>query len=114
MEVDIRAEDDLYENSSKLDLSQPEVIKNIEKMLEEDVKERIRMTIEKAQKLKADVFGFGSEVYRSHPKEWKKQFKERWDKEFPQLEVTVSADVKVVRTGLTSKSLMWDDKELKK
>jgi spore germination protein KC len=112
MEVEVRAEGDLYENSSKLDLSNPEVIQFVEEKLRDDITERIQVVLEKAQKqYKSDIFGFGLAVYRSYPKEWKKQFKNRWDEEFPNLEVKITPHVKVVRTGLTNKSLIWEEKE---
>ncbi len=112
MEVEVRAEGDLYENSSKLDLSNPEVIQFVEEKLRDDITERIQVVLEKAQKqYKSDIFGFGLAVYRSYPKEWKKQFKNRWDEEFPNLEVKITPHVKVVRTGLTNKSLTWEEKE---
>lgn len=115
MKVDIRTQSNLYENSSKLDLSKPEVIQYIEKKVEDDIKERIQLTLDKTQKeFRSDVFGFGRTVYREQPKEWKKQFKERWDQEFPEVKMDVTPHVTVVRTGLLNKSLTWEEKELRK
>lgn len=111
----VRTEDELYDNSSKLDLTKPEVIDYIEKKVDSDIKDRIQLALDVAQKqFKSDVFGFGREVYREHPKEWKKQFKKRWDQEFPKVKVDIASHATVVRTGLTNKSLSWEDKELKK
>ncbi|MCD9022870.1 Ger(x)C family spore germination protein [Cohnella silvisoli] len=112
MKVEIRAQDDLYENSSKLDLNKPDAIKYVQKKLEEDIEKRIQIVLDKTQKqFKSDVFGFGTAVYRTYPKAWKKKFKDRWDQEFPELEVKIAAHVRVVRTGLTNKSITLEDKE---
>jgi spore germination protein KC len=110
MEVEVLAEHDLHENSSKLDLSNPEVIQYVDEKLRDNITERLQLVLDKAQKqFKSDIFGFGLAVYRSYPKEWKKQFKNRWDQEFPNLEVKITPHVKVVRTGLTNKSLTWEE-----
>jgi spore germination protein KC len=115
IEVEGYAEDVLYENSTKLDLNNPEVIEFIQKKLEDEIKNRMQLALDKAQKqLKSDIFGFGTAVYRTYPKEWKKNLKEQWDQEFPKLEVKITPHVKLVRTGLTNNSLTWDEKELQK
>ncbi|MEW9671817.1 Ger(x)C family spore germination protein [Ammoniphilus sp. 3BR4] len=115
IQVKVRADADLYENSSKLDLSNPKAIQIVEQTLEEDIQNRIQSALDKAQrKFKSDIFGFGREVERAYPKEWENKFKERWDQEFPRLKVTITTDVTVLRTGLTNKSPLWEEKEFKK
>lgn len=115
IEVDIQMENDLYENTSKLDLSKPESLRFVGKLLEEDINRRLQLALNKVQKqYKSDIFGFGSAVQRQYPKEWKKEFEERWDQEFPKLDVKITTHVTVVRTGLLNKSLMWEEKEFQK
>ncbi|NOU76702.1 Ger(x)C family spore germination protein [Paenibacillus sp. LMG 31458] len=105
MEVNIHAENEIHENGSKLDLGDPKVLEYVQTLLEKDVKERIQLALHKAQKqLNCDIFGFGNAVYRTYPKVWKKQFKNRWDDVFPNLEVKINPHVTVVRTGLSSKT----------
>lgn len=115
MKASIRTEHELYDSSSKLDLTKPEVIQYIEKKVADDIKGRIQLVVDLSQKqFRSDIFGFGRAVYRDHPKEWKKQFRKRWDQEFPKVKVDITSHAKVVRTGLTNKSLSWEEKELKK
>ncbi|KRF44075.1 Ger(x)C family spore germination protein [Paenibacillus sp. Soil787] len=112
VEVKVRAEHELYENNSKLDVSDPKVIHFVENKLEDDLKQRIQLVLDMAQKkFKSDIFGFGIAVERRYPKEWKNKFKEHWEEEFPKLKVDTTADVIVNRTGLTNKPLILKEKE---
>ncbi len=111
----VRVNADLYENSSKMDLSNPREVLFLEKKLGEAIEDRIQVTLDKAQnKFKSDIFGFGTAVQRKYPKEWENKFKARWDQEFPKLPAKINVDVTVDRTGLTKKSLMWEEKEFQK
>lgn len=115
IKVKVRADADLYENSSKLDLSDPKAIQFVQQILEEEIQNRIQSALDKAQrKFKSDIFGFGRAVERAYPREWKNQYKDRWDQEFPALKVTIATEVTVLRTGLTNKSPLWEEKEFKK
>lgn len=115
MEVKVRAENELYENNSKLDVSDPKVVHFVENLLEEDLKQRIQLVMDMAQnKFKSDIFGFGIEVERRYPKEWKNKYKEHWAEEFPKLKVNIIEDVIVNRIGLTNKPLILKEKESEK
>ncbi|MGO4270701.1 Ger(x)C family spore germination protein [Paenibacillus sp. TAF58] len=112
MEVKVSAENDLYENNSKLDVSDPKVIHFVEKELEEDLKKRIQLVFDMAQKkFKSDIFGFGVAVERKYPKAWKSKFKKQWEEDFPKLKVNIITDLTVNRTGLTNKPLILKEKE---
>ncbi|WP_051505052.1 Ger(x)C family spore germination protein [Paenibacillus durus] len=112
--VEIHMENNLYENSSQLDVSKPKVIQYVEQLLEQDVKKRIELTLGKAQKtFNSDIFGLGTAVYRTYPKAWNREYKDRWDDEFSRVEVDIHPHAKVVRTGLTSKSMIMVEEEHK-
>ena len=115
MEVKIRAENELYENNSKLDVSDTKVIHFVENALEEDLIQRVQMVLDMAQnKFKSDIFGFGIAVERKYPKEWKNKYKEQWEHEFPNLKVKITTDMTTTRTGLTNKPLILKEKESEK
>ncbi|MFC4766440.1 Ger(x)C family spore germination C-terminal domain-containing protein, partial [Effusibacillus consociatus] len=93
----------------------PKSIESVQQLLEQDIKERMQTALEKAQKqFKSDIFGFGAAVNRTYQKEWNTKFKQRWEEEFPRLEVQISPHVTVVRIGLTIKSLTGKEQESKK
>ncbi|MFP3122045.1 Ger(x)C family spore germination protein [Ectobacillus funiculus] len=105
MKVNVRAEAELFENGSGLDLGDPKVLQYVQNLLERDVKKRMRSALYKAQKeLHADIFGFGNSLYRTYPKVWKEQFKKQWDEEFSKLEVSITPRISIVRIGLSVKS----------
>ncbi|SEN73371.1 spore germination protein KC [Paenibacillus sophorae] len=112
--VEIHTENILFENNSQLDISKPQVIQYIEKELEQEIRKRIELTLFKAQKtFNSDIFGLGTAVYRAYPKAWNRQYKDRWDDEFSRVEVDIHPHTKVVRTGLTNKSMIMVEEENK-
>ena len=80
----------------------------LERQLEETIKSEAMAAITKAQKLQADVFGFGREVYRTNPKVWK-QVKDRWYEIFAGLEPEIEISAKIVRSGLKVRSVKLDE-----
>ncbi len=66
--------------------------------------------IKKAQKLGADIFGFGEAVHRADPKYWNK-VKNNWEELFKQLEPHLNIDAKVRGTGTLGDSVVNDMKE---
>jgi spore germination protein KC len=99
--INTRAEMNVLENASEVNLGDPENIDKLEKEIEKEIKDRMRMTLDKAQgELGSDIFGFGEALYKKYPKEWNNTYKEKWDDEFPELEVIVKPKVFVRRVGL--------------
>lgn len=105
MKVNVHAEVELFENGSSLDLGNPEVLQYVQNLLEMDVKKRMQSALYKAQKqFHSDIFGFGNALYRTYPKLWKERFKKQWAEEFPELEVSITPHISIVRIGLYVKS----------
>ncbi|WP_267907089.1 Ger(x)C family spore germination protein [Thermaerobacillus caldiproteolyticus] len=105
--VHIGAEGDVGEALVPLDFSDPQEIFALEKKIQKEIRQEIIKAIERAQQEKSDIFGFGEALHRSDPQEWKK-IKADWnDTYFPQLEVKVSVDASIRRTGLRNKPYMF-------
>ncbi|MFB9761559.1 Ger(x)C family spore germination protein [Ectobacillus funiculus] len=105
MKVNVHAEVELFENGSSLDLGNPKVLQYVQNLLEMDVKKRMQSALYKAQKqFHSDIFGFGNSLYRTYPKLWKERFKKQWNEEFPELEVSITPHISIVRIGLYVKS----------
>ncbi|MBC2579447.1 Ger(x)C family spore germination protein [Clostridium sp. DJ247] len=112
MEVKVYVEGKIYENSSQLDLSDSEAVHFVEGKVSENIKKRIQLSLEKAQKqLKSDVYGFGTAVYRKYPQKWNNYYKERWDEEFPMVNVRIICDVRIPEIGLSGKNLTPDNEK---
>ncbi|WP_241236172.1 Ger(x)C family spore germination protein [Brevibacillus marinus] len=105
MTVRIEATDDIIENTTDLDLSNPKHIERLQAELEADINRRVKKALNQAQKeLNADIFQFADAFYRKYPKEWA-QNKDRWDDIFPAVRVSLQTDLRVRKPGLTGKNL---------
>lgn len=97
--ITIDEEAELVEDLSANKLS-PQRFKLLEQRQALVIKNEALAAIRKAQKVKADIFGFGEAVHRSYPKEWRK-LKENWNDIFPNLKVNIKVITKLRRSGLT-------------
>ncbi len=113
MHVYIEATTIIYDNSSKMDLSDPKSIYDAEKMAEKRIKERAQSALDKLQiQVRSDILGFGTAVYREYPKEWKEKYKDNWHEEFPELNVEVACKVSIPRVGFVTNSLTRKEDEI--
>ncbi|GEN35586.1 Ger(x)C family spore germination protein [Aneurinibacillus danicus] len=104
--VKIETQDDIVENTTDLNLMEPEHTQELETELGTDIENRVKKALTKAQEeMNADIFNFADAFYRKYPKEWN-QAKDRWDEIFPEVEVKLETNPKVTRVGLTGKSLI--------
>ncbi|PFO09403.1 spore gernimation protein GerC [Bacillus sp. AFS076308] len=100
--INVTSEIIVIENASKVVLFNQKEIDGIQTDIEKEIKDRIQMVLDKAQKeFQSDIFGFGQAVYREYPKAWNTIYKKKWDQEFPKLEVTINPKVFVRRIGLS-------------
>ncbi|WP_410772076.1 Ger(x)C family spore germination protein [Fontibacillus sp. BL9] len=96
----------IYENTSNMDLETSENTNFVINALKKDIEERIGNSSRKVQKeLRSDIFGYGQSVYRRHPQDWKKTYRDQWDSLFSEMATEVDVDVRVLRTGLTNKTI---------
>lgn len=98
--INIAIEDEgwISEANAAINLTDPTVIEKIDKLIEKEIKKQVIATIKDAQKLKADIFGFGETVHRANPKLWKK-IEGNWNEQFADLEVNVKVDSYIRREG---------------
>jgi len=101
--VHIQAEGDVSEARVPVNLDDAGVLFQLEKEIERNVEQEVKQAIETAQREKTDVFGFGDAVHRVAPRLWKKIGNEWHDRYFPELDVTVTADIYIRRTGVRNK-----------
>jgi spore germination protein KC len=90
----------LVEETAKINIKEPTMLKHIEKIASNEIKSEIEDTIKKVQKeYKSDIFGFGQLVHRKYPKVWK-SLKENWDEHFSKADINVNVEVSILQTGL--------------
>ncbi|MFE7083976.1 Ger(x)C family spore germination protein [Priestia megaterium] len=112
--VHTRVEGDIGEMEVPVDISNPTVIRNIEQSARKEIKKELKKAIERAQKNKTDIFGFGEVIHRTRPNQFKK-LKTEWNEVyFPKLKVDITVEAYVRRAGLRNKSFLSGVKENQK
>ncbi len=108
MEIRIWAETHIADVQPYVNLYEhPGLWEEIERRVAEAIRGETLAAIGQAQELKADIFGFGREVYRTNPKLWK-QVKSEWYDMFAAMEPEIEVKAEVVRSGLTVRSVQVD------
>ncbi len=102
MTVKIREEGNLVEVEGPLDISKPEVIRELDRLHAEAISQEVMAAVYKAQELGSDAFGFGEAFRRKYPQKWKK-IKKDWPEIFPSIKVHVQVDARIRRMGMISK-----------
>lgn len=99
----------LIEHNSKKSYNDEEGRKELKRIAEEQLRDKIESTIEKVQKeFGADIFGFGNRFYKELPQVWKERGKE-WNIIFKNLEVRIETNLEVKHTGLLSEPIKIGD-----
>ncbi|WP_257129567.1 Ger(x)C family spore germination protein, partial [Priestia megaterium] len=112
--VHTRVEGDLGEIEVPVDITNPKVIKEIEQSVSKEIKKELGTAVERAQKNKTDILGFGEVIHRSRPKQFKR-LKQEWnDVYFPKLNVDITVEAYIRRAGLRNKSFLSGLKENQK
>ncbi|NPV54333.1 MAG: Ger(x)C family spore germination protein [Firmicutes bacterium] len=102
--VRVEAEANVGDIQGFLDpLESPEVWASMERRMAAVIKNEIMAAVAKAQELNSDIFGFGAELNRRNPEKWA-ELKDRWDEEFPRVDVQVEVKAKLRRSGLVIRS----------
>jgi spore germination protein KC len=104
----------LIENTTKISFKDPKLSKELERDLNEIIEEKARKALDNVQKgMNADIFGFAETFYRKYPKEFGKA-RNRWDEVFPNIQVRIQVDSKLLSTGLVDTGISRPGDEVKK
>jgi len=102
------------ENTSKLDLMNPQYVDRINGAAAAFVKKSAMKALDKLQKHHVDSLGIGSDIYRKHPDQWDK-LEQNWEqKHFPSLQVGVVVEANIRQIGMMGPQLQLPDSEVKK
>lgn len=105
MEVNSYSEASVLENASKINLIKTNELEILQNELEDDVKHRMQLALNRAQKhFRSDIFGFGRALYKAYPKEWNQTYKNKWDIVFPELEIHIKPTVVIKQIGLVKET----------
>lgn len=102
IKIEIKEKSNLSSQSCTEDLATSEMLKVLEGKNASTIRDAIVASVKKAQKLNADVFGFGEAVQRKYPDQWK-DIESKWDEIFPNIQIKINVDAEVYGTGKISK-----------
>jgi spore germination protein KC len=98
IDVDIKAEGSLLEYNCKGDISKPDKIEAIERLIEEEIRSTALSGWRAISASKADVVGFGNLIHKKYPKLWKQEVSD-WRETFPATTVSVNVSFNLSTTG---------------
>ena len=101
IKIEIKEEGNIGSQTGLENLALPEKFALLEKEKSAAIESEVMAALKKARDLNADIFGFGDAVHQKYPAEWK-DLEERWDEIFPDIEVELSIEAKLRRTGRIS------------
>lgn len=92
------------------DLSKISTYQNFEKKINEHIEKEIFQTIQKAQEVESDVFGFGEKMFIQRHQQYKK-IEDKWPKQFAKADIKVRVKTQLRRAGLEQKTYKHSYKE---
>ncbi|MGO4546409.1 Ger(x)C family spore germination protein [Paenibacillus sp. 2TAB23] len=102
--IRLEGQGSLAENTSNLDINEPNHLKIIKKELENAVKEQVQAFLFKIQKkYKVDSVGFGQEIYKNYPEKWA-VLKPNWDTLFPKASIAIEVSLTIKGAGMVHSS----------
>lgn len=103
--INLNIEANISEVACQIDLTKQQSIEELEQISNRTIEDILRSAINKAQKMKVDIFGFGEIIRRADPEAWK-SLKKDWDTQFVNAAVTVHTNFQIRRTGIINKSFL--------
>lgn len=101
--IDVKANGDIAEVNSELDLYDKDNIEQLEYKVEKNIKDLALKGINKAKEEKTDILGFGNLVYKKSPKYFKSI--ENWDEYFKNVEIKINVNVDIKNKGSIKQSI---------
>lgn len=99
----VRTQDDVAQNETKLNVMSTSVRKQLEKELEESLKNRVQSMLDVVQKeLGADILQIGRAIEIKYPKKWK-EMRRDWENTFKEIDIKVLANAQIKRPGSSTK-----------
>lgn len=93
-DVEIQENSSIAEQTCRKNLTQLNMSQELEKEQADIIRKEVMRAFKKSQELNADIFGFGEQLHKKYPAEWK-ELKVKWDKIYPSIQLTVKAETKI-------------------
>ncbi|GHH96845.1 Ger(x)C family spore germination protein [Neobacillus kokaensis] len=97
----------LSEINTDFDNEDPKKIEVLENRVSAQIKSEVESAIKQVQEYKADIFGFGENIHRNHPKIWG-EIKHDWGNQFANMDYQINVKSYYRESGLRGKPF-WSD-----
>ncbi|MFF2015982.1 Ger(x)C family spore germination protein [Paenibacillus sp. NPDC058177] len=97
----------LKESPNDLDLTNPQVLKDLSKLVEQETEKQLTAALTAARSMNSDFLGFGEAVERDNKKGWKR-VENHWDQIFKTCRVKYEIDSVIRHTDMRSSSFQAD------
>lgn len=104
-QIEVTGTSILEEITCNMDVNDPKIIVELEKLLEASLKENIESAVEKSKDLEIDVFGFGKMVYEIEPQMWKEKYEKEWHTELANVTVEPVITIRIESVGARVKTI---------
>ncbi|SFI37337.1 spore germination protein KC [Paenibacillus sp. UNC496MF] len=112
LKISLTGEGTIVENNSRYDVSRPDNLDIARRALEMAVERQVRAALSKLQtRYRADSAGFGSALYRRHPKEWR-ALQGDWHRRYAEADIAIDVQLKIAGSGMAGPPLQLNDKEI--
>jgi len=87
-----------------LEFSDIEMLDEIKRLSEEQLKSKLEKIIDKARYYRTDIFGFGQKIYEDNPGKWN-EISDDYETEFAKIDVNLTVKVEIPNTSIIFKHL---------
>ncbi|WP_341280863.1 Ger(x)C family spore germination protein [Paenibacillus sp. FSL H8-0537] len=101
MNISVKANGTLLEYTCPNDLQKPELLKQEEQKIAEEIKNKMETSWKAVSRLRTDIVGFGKAISSKYPKQWK-QMQKDWNEEFPETVLNIDVKFKLARIGFSN------------
>jgi spore germination protein KC len=104
IDVDVKIKYIITQVEGKLDVTKIENIEKVNQICERDITDICNKSVQKAQELKTDIFGFGGNVHATNSTYWN-TVKDNWNEVFATVPVHINVKAEIISTGDITKTL---------
>ena len=101
--INITAKGMINEVGCNLDLQNYKVIDKLQEEAKDKMEEYVYKALNKAKKLKTDIFGYGNMIYKKYPHYFNSI--DNWDEYFSNLDFTINVDFKLKEKGALEQTI---------
>lgn len=104
LDITVQTKAIIDEVIGNLEFSDIEMLDEIKRLSEEQLKSKLEKIIDKARYYRTDIFGFGQKIYEDNPGKWN-EISDDYETEFAKIDVNLTVKVEIPNTSIIFKHL---------